>query len=525
MEKHKGKLKWAVVAIMIIVILVVASYYYLTLPTPEEKKTLRLVYPAEAGPLDPGNRWPTSSEVVDRQIYDSLCEFTENMEPLPNLASSWETDDAITWIFNLREDVKFHDGTPFNSSCVVFNFDPEHIEAQEDWTSRGGYFKFLERVEEVDLYKVKIVCKEPFAPLLAYLAHVAGSVVSPSAKLKLGPDLSTNPVGTGPFKLVEVIPGDRIVLEKNEEYWGGVPKIDEIIILPVTEAATRVAMLETGEADLIHDVPFADIPRLKADPDINIIDIYSVRCVCIGLNCARFPFNITKVRQAMNYAIDVPVIIESVVGGLGREMDCPASPNTFGYTPCKKFEYNVTKAKELMAEAGFPDGFEEEFVSIADNKYYNNKELHLAVAGYLEEIGIKIKVELTDHTTLLHVTGETDPTKPEHDMFNQGWAPSNGDSDWVLRPIYSSYATEITTVYFKFYGNSRVDELIALGISDPDREKREEYYAEAHQIVYEEAPCLWLYNMKVAAGIRKNLHNVRVLPVDVYVFKNFAYLD
>jgi ABC-type transport system substrate-binding protein len=525
MEKAKRNAKWIAVAVAVIIIVVVASFYYFQPIAPKPKVTVTLLYTAEPTVLDPGNRWSTADEVVDRQIYDSLFEFTEHMDVLPNLATSWTTTDAKTWEINLRQDVKFHDGTPFNSSCVVFNFNPANISAWDDWTSRAGYFQFLARVEEDGLYKVKIICKNPFAPLLAYMAHVAGSVVSPSAKIKLGRELSNNPVGTGPFKFAERISGEKIVVKKNEEFWRGVPKIDEIIIMPVTEGSTRTSMLETGQADLVHDVPFADIPRLKANPNITVIDVYSVRCIAIGLNCARFPFNITKVRQAMNYAIDVQKILDTVVGGMGRRMDCPASPDTFGYTPCKLFEYNVTKAKELLAEAGYPNGFPDmEFKLLGTTLLVNSKEIHLAVADYLSKIGINAKVEMVDHATLVRVTGEKDPTK-QYDMFSQTWAPSNGDSDWVLRPIYSSYATNVTTVYFKFYANQRVDELIAQGMAEADREKRRPIYAEAHQLVYGEAPCLWLYNMKVAAGIRKNLHNVTALPVDVYVFKNVAYKD
>jgi ABC-type transport system substrate-binding protein len=399
---------------------------------------------------------------------------------------------------------------------------PTNVANITEWASRKGYLPFIASVIEDGPYKVKINCTSPFAPLLPYLAHPAALIVSPSAKLKWGVDFTKNPVGSGPFKLVQWVSGEKIVLAKNENFWGGVPKLDEVIYLPVPETTTRVAMLKTGQADVIHDIPFTELGELRANPDVYLQSYLSVRPISIGLNCGRFPFNITKIRQAMNYAIDKQALIDTILGGQGIIQDCPASPDTFGYHASTLFEYNLTKARGLMAEAGYPDGFTQEFVSWANTKYYKNKELHLAIAGYLAQIGIRVRVEVLEQTTLLTKTGETDPMKAG-DMFNQAWAPSNADSDWILRPLYYSVPAKYTTSYVKFYNNSRVDELIMEGLTEPNRTARSEIYAEAHEIVFSEAPCIWLYYSKITAGLRSNVHAVQILPVDVYLFREFAY--
>jgi ABC-type transport system substrate-binding protein len=525
----KSSKKWMIAAIAIIAIIAISlgSYYYLQLPATQPSKViLKFAYSQDISSLDPGIRYPPPGECIQRWVMEGLTDFDEQMNILPKLATSWETNDGQTWIFHLRQGVKFQDGTPFNSSAVKFNLDPTIIKAQAGWDTgaRVKQLAFINRVEEVDEYTVRIICLYPFGPLLANLAHPAGLIVSPSAKIQWGIDFTNHIVGTGPFKFVESVTGERVVVDKNEAYWGGMPKIDEIISYPVVETATRVARIETGELDVVHDIPPLDANRLNANPNLNVYWYSSLRTHSIAMNNLRAPFNDVRVRQAMNYAVDMDAIISAVLQGAGTRQDSPAAPGTFGYYSAKDYDYNVTKAKELMEAAGYPNGVDKEFTLLYDLGYMNIKEVMTAIASYLSEIGIKVVPTIVESQTIYKITGTLNETLAP-DMFLASWAPSNGDVDWIIRPLYFGVRGRYTTAYTDmFYSNAKVDELILKGMAEYDVTKRMQIYAECQGLIMEDSPCLWTYAPRMSVAVKNTEHNMTILPTGIYVFTADTWL-
>src|SRR5712692_11580598 len=230
-----------------------------------------LTFPAGSDPdsLDPQNTQSNPGEQVNRMMYDNLVRFNAKMQIEPALAQSWtQTPDGLTWTFKLRKGVRFHDGTSFDAKAVKYFFD--RVLGDEKPFKASLYTPFVQGAQVVDDNTVRVTLKQPFAAFLCRLAHSAGGIVSPSAHQKWGKDLALHPVGTGPFKFVEWVKGDRVTVQRNDDYWGGRPNLDRVVVKTVREDQSRVLMLESGDADLIVNIPTEEIARLKKDPRFTV---------------------------------------------------------------------------------------------------------------------------------------------------------------------------------------------------------------------------------------------------------------
>src|SRR5713226_3728818 len=233
--------------------------------------------------LDPQNTQSNPGEQVNRMMYDNLVRFNAKMQIEPALAESWtQSKDGLTWTFKLRKGVKFHDGTPFDAKAVKYFFD--RVLGDDKPFKASLYTPFVQGAQVVDDSTVRVTLKQPFAAFLFRLAHSAGGIVSPAAHQKWGKDLALHPTGTGPFKFVEWVKGDRVVLEKNDGYWGGRPLLDRVTVKTVKEDAAPVLMLESGDTDLIPTIRPEDIPRLRKDPRFVIESIPTARALFITIN-------------------------------------------------------------------------------------------------------------------------------------------------------------------------------------------------------------------------------------------------
>ncbi len=264
-----------------------------------------VTYAAGADPdsLDPANAESNPSEAVNRMMYENIVRFDEKLKIVPGLATRWEqAKDGLSWTFFLRKGVKFHDGTPFNAEAVKVFF--ERMIGPEKPSRAGLFTPFVNSVDIVDEYTAKVNLKTPFAFFLNNLAHSASGVISPAALKTYGKDISRRTVGTGPFKFVEWVHGDHLTMVRNDDYWGGKPHLDQIIVKTVKEDSARVMMLQSGDAQLIVRIPSEDIPRLEKDPNIKLDSTETLRVLFLGINCYKKPFNDVRVRQAIAYAID-----------------------------------------------------------------------------------------------------------------------------------------------------------------------------------------------------------------------------
>jgi ABC-type transport system substrate-binding protein len=512
------------IAAAIIIVVGVAAYAVLPMITPKPPVTITYVQGVDAVTLDPQDMTDNPSENVCRHIYDNLVAFDEKLNIKPSLAQSWETSaDGKIWTFHLRNDVKFQDGTPFNAKAVKASFDRVLLDKDPFLgrvLRRRSLYTVLSEVKVVDDYTVQLITKDPFGPMLPTLAHGAGGIVSYDATQKSGKDFGSQPVGTGPFKFVEWVRGERIVLQKNPNYWSAAPKIDRIVFLTVKEDATRVAMLERGEGDVVLSIPATEVTRLRSNPAITMRVDDSVRVIFMGMNTQKKPFTDMLVREALNYAVDRKAITDRILMGLGTPMDSPMGA-AWGHVSGRVYEYNPDKAKALLAQAGYPNGFETTMWS-PQGRYLMDRQVAEAVVGYLDKVGVKVKMQVMEWATYMNALSV--PAKQANwDLFLLGWAPSTGDADWALRPVLATSMFPPDGNNDALYSNSTVDALILKGMTSTDQNVRLNAYSQVQQLVLADAPWIFLHVQQQVTGVRNRVAGVVVLAIEIVLVKD-AYL-
>lgn len=511
----------------IVVLGLVIAAGLIALPALAKEKVLIVGQGAEPVTLDPQNATDNPSEEVNRHIYDGLVEFDEHLNIKPALAYKWTVSkDGLVWTFYLRKGIKFHSGAEFDAYAVKKNFDRIITKRLR----RTALYKpFIKEIKVVDKYTVQFILKIPFGAFLHHLAHGAGLILDPTY-IDKNADIKHHPSGTGPFIFKEWIPGDHITLVANKNYWKGKPKIDKIIFKTIPEDTSRTMMLETGELDIAERVSPFDIPRLKKNKDIVVSITPSLRVIYILMNTQKEIFKDVRVRQALNYAVDREAICKNILKGLAEPANGPLAPLTWGYADIKKYTYDPEKAKKLLAEAGWKDvdgdGILEKdgkkfIVQLATphGRYLMDYKVAEAVQGYLSNIGIKAKLWTADWATYLaRLRKPVD--KATHELALLGWAPSTGDADWVLRPLFATNMWAPIGGNRAFYSNKEVDKLIEEGMKTVDPKKRAEVYRKAQKIIIHDAPWIFLHVQKDVIGYRKKVHGVVELPIEILIVKN-----
>lgn len=308
--------------------------------------------------LDPYQATDLLSRSVAKSFYEGLYAFDKNLKPVPQLAKSHEVSpDGLSWTFTLQEGVKFHDGTEFNADAVKLNF--ERVLNPANHLSRYALLKFIDKVEVLGPYKVRFDLKSPMPSFLQRLANGTAQMICPSTLKKYdGRGIAFNPCGTGPYTLKDYNPSERLVVVKNPNYRvAGLPKLDSITWVPVMENATRAAMLRTGEADFIHPMPVEQVKELKDDPSLNIHIVPSIMMRYLSINCMQKPFDDVRVRQAVSYAINREALCKVAYNGFAQPATGVIPPQIPGAASFGVPAYNPEKARELLKEAGYPNGF------------------------------------------------------------------------------------------------------------------------------------------------------------------------
>jgi peptide/nickel transport system substrate-binding protein len=367
--------------------------------------TLLVGLVAEPVNLDPPQVTDLNSLRVARRIVETLVTFPEeSTQIVPGLAESWTiSKDGLTYTFKLRKGVKFHDGTPFNAEAVKFSierqFNPEHpANKLGKYPFANFFFGNVKAVEAMDDSTVRFVLKEPRASFLAVLTSGAASIVSPTAVRKWGADYPLNPVGTGPFRYVSWQRGQQVVLEKNPDYWKGAVKLDRVVYRPIVEDQARLTELMTGAVDLIVGVPPDFVGQLEGSPKVSIAKQVGAHVWYLGINNQKKPFDDKRVRQALNYAVNKDAIVKDVLKGTGAVSKGPVLPNTWGADAAlKAYPYDPQKAKQLLAEAGYPNGFDAGDYT-CDVSYASVAE---AIGNYLAAVGIRTKVRPLERVAFL----------------------------------------------------------------------------------------------------------------------------
>ncbi len=479
-------------------------------PAPARPKEIVVAQYADVVSLDPQDTNDNASYGPEKLMFEGLVGFNEKMEMQPMLAERWEASpDATTFTFYLRKGVKFHDGTPFNAEAVKYNFD--RVTNPDNKLKRYSLYRIIAKTEVIDEYTVKFTTSEPFGAMLATFAHPAGGIVSPAAA-KQGADapaFGKKPVGTGPYKFVEWVPGDHLTVEKFADYWNPAQgaKVDRFIIKPVPEAGTRINMLLAGDAHFINTVPYSQVKQLQGNPNVAIAANEAIYTFWVAMNTQKEPFKDKRVRQALNYAIDKQAIIDSVLAGYGKLADSPLAPRVWGYKSVKTYPYDVKKARELLAQAGVGNVK----TTLWSSDSTEARQVAVALQGQLKEVGFDVEVMAMEAATL---SAERFKKFEENkSMMNYaGWSPSTGDADWGLRPLLSKESWPPTSFNLAFWDNPEFDAQIKAALQTADPEKRKAAYAKAQEIVMEEAPWIFLWVNTLLGGISTKCDGMVIQP-------------
>jgi ABC-type transport system substrate-binding protein len=492
---------------------------------PQEGGVLVFARSGDSVGLDPARETDGESFYGSTQIFDNLVEFVPGTTEIqPALAESWDiSDDNLVFTFHLREGVKFHDGTDFNADAVKFSFDRQYVE-DHPYNDLGpwqywGYMdmsSIVDRIEVVDDYTVKFYLQRVEAPFLANLAMDFAAIVSPTAVEEYGAEFKNNPVGTGPFQFVSWTKDDNIVLDANKDYWGEGPYIDRLILRVIPDATARFLALQNGEVDVI-DFPAADdLELMEEDSNIELIQQPGLNVGYLAMNTDKEPFDNKLVRQAMNYAVDRQSIIDAVYGSAGQVAKNPLPPTMWGYNDeIEPYPYDPERARELLAEAGYPDGFTTDMWAMPVARPYNPNARRIAeiIQQNFADVGVESEIVSYDWGTYLDRVDAGD-----HMTGMLGWTGDNGDPDNFLFVLLSIPAANAGG-NIAFWRNEEFNDLIVEAKQTFDQERRTELYEEAQVIFHEEAPWVPLAHSVVTVPVRDNVRNFVIYPTGKRVFQ------
>jgi peptide/nickel transport system substrate-binding protein len=507
--------------LLVVLLLSVAGF---SCSTDESRSVLVFASSADATTLDPHNTTDTQSDQIIWMIYNALIRYDEDMKFVPDLAASWSVaEDDVTWTFELKEGVRFQDGTPFDAHAVKANFD--RVLDPEQGHNRRSLFEPIDRVEVVDELTVRFVTKYPFGAFEPTMAHVSAAIVSPSAAAEHGKSFGYSAeatAGTGPYRVTRWRKDLELELERFDDYFGEKGRLDTVLYRPIPEAASRIIALESGDVDVITHIPPRDFTRLSTDPNIIITKTLSIGAQQFRFHCQRKPYTDPRVRQAISYAIDRRPIIDHLLAGMAEPSTGPLTPRMRGRADLGEIPYDPERAKKLLAEAGYPDGFATKITTTP--RYNMGVELAQAVAAQLAEVGIRAEIEVLEWGTLRQYWGGLLPEECPLDIFIMGAGASSADADWGLRPIFRTQ--ERNENNYGFYSNAEFDDLIERAMREVDTEERNALYRRAQEIVYLEDPgAIWMYDNYHVVGSRKNVAGLTTSPLGLVTFERAYFLS
>ena len=445
--------------------------------------------------LSPIRTTNTPTFNVVAQIYDQLGVPEGPGKYVPQLATSWKRLGPTLFEFKLRKNVKFSNGDPFTADDVRFTV--EKIKDPTYRSTQGPYVREIVKIETPDPYTVRFTTatQQALFPGLRQRLYI---VDSKYWRAHDNAYLETNPVGTGPYVLKSWHKDDAVELDINPNYWGPRPAVKHVIFKPIPDAASRVAALRTNETDLITNVPPQYVSTLVSGRNTDMASVKSVRILYIAFNTLQpGPQQNKLVRQALNYALDVPSIIKNVLGGRAYPVPSVIPTNFFGFDPhAAAYTHDVAKAKALLAKAGYPDGKGIDLVLQSPNGRYNrDKEICEAVAGQLALVGVHVTVktnEWTNYTTEI-------AKKQVGPMFMLGWGVNNYDADGVVTGVLTSDAPNSAWV------NPEFDKTVFAARAELDTAKRQALYVKAQAIAHEDAPWLFLFQFEDLYAVSKRI--------------------
>ncbi|MGD8353921.1 MAG: ABC transporter substrate-binding protein [Pseudomonadota bacterium] len=490
--------------------------------------------------LDPAYETDGNSFMVCDNVYEQLVHYKdESTDVEPGLSESWNiSDDGLTYTFNLRKGIKFHDGTPFNANAVVFSigrmmkdrnlkffgegFDvPPQERPPEYWVSME-MDDTIESIEAADEYTVVFHLKRVEAPFIANMGMDFASIISPTAFLNDPKAYVRNPVGTGPFKFVKWVADDNITLEKNTEYWdtGGGPYLDKVVFRAIPENSVRFLELKAGNIDICQFPNPADVDLARQDPNLKLVEQPGMNVGYLGFNHTKKLWQNLALRQAVAHAINRQAIVDNIYQGMGQIAKNGIPPTMWGYNDdVPGYSYDPELAKQKLAEAGYPEGKglpEITLWSMPVPRPYNPEGLKVGIAmiGDLSKVGIQARVVSYDWGTYLKRQREQ---PDDMDLFQLGWTGDNGDPDNFLAVLFDGLASPAIRTQWK---NERYHTLMLMGKQTIDQAKRADIYKEAQQVMFDDVAVIPVAHSTVIWPMRNNVMNFKLHPTASVRMKN-----
>jgi glutathione transport system substrate-binding protein len=453
----------------------------------------------------------TLTQAILKNVYQGLYGFDKDMKLKPLLATGYEVSaDGLTYTFKLRQGIRFHDGTELKADSVKATFD--RVTNPDNKFRRYSLFSNIASTEVVSDYVVKIHLKSPFSAFVNVMAHPSSGIISAAAIKKMGKDLGQHPVGTGPFKFGEWRQPDFIRLVKNPDYWQkGLPKVDSLTFKAVPDNNTRTAVIQTGEANMVSALAYEQVDVLKGNKNLDIVVVPSIYARYVAMNETRKPFDNPKVREALNYAINKQALAKVAYNGYAEPLPAVVPPGVEFSFKTGPWPYDVAKAKQLLKEAGYPNGFETELWSI-----YNHTTAQKVIQflqQQLAQVGVKAKIRALEAGQRVQlVEAVQKPEESTSQMIYAGWSASTGEADWALRPLLGSGAWPPRGVNYGYYKSDALDRDLAAALASNDKEKKAQLYKDAQQQVWKDQPWIFLLQEKLVWAHTKNLTGAYVMP-------------
>lgn len=477
-------------------------------------KELRIGIGIDADTLNPQEHTTTLCQNLSDLIQDNFFFQTPDNKLEPRLATKYEVSkDGLNYTLHLRKGVKFSDGTPFDAKAAKLTFD-RALDPKMRVPLRFA-IAMIKEVKIVDDYTIRIELKYPFAPFAPTLSMTLTSPISPAAIEKYGDDVRQNPVGAGPYVLKEWVKGDRIVMVRNENYYGRKPTVDKLTFKIIPEDATREAMLRTGQIDVCYKPLPSNVAALKAAPNITLEMPLDTRTIFMGLNCKKGVTTNKLVRQAFNYAVDKKAICNKILFDMAVPMEGPVSPILYGFHKmANQYDYSPEKAKELLKKANF-DFNQTINMRTPQGRYLFDKQISEAVQAYLQAIGVKAELRTFDWPT--YVAGLQKPIEAsELEVFLLGWGPLILDADMGLYGQFHSSVNPPKGLGSAFYDNPEYDKLMDASRMEQNPKKRLEILKKASEMVWDDAPWLWLHTEKFVIAYSKKIKGLVVTSTEKF---------
>jgi glutathione transport system substrate-binding protein len=462
--------------------------------------------------MDPYDANDTLSQAVVKSFYQGLFGFDKGMKMVPVLAESYQASkDGLVYTVKLKKGIRFHDGTDFNAEAVKANFD--RVTNPENKLKRFVLYKNIAKTEVVDAGTVKFTLHEPFSPFINSLAHPSGVIISPAALKEFGSKgIAQHPVGTGPFKFVEWKPSDYLKVAKWDGYWRkGYPKVDTITWRPVVDNNSRSAMMQTGEAQFTFPVPYEQAEVLKTKPNLELVAAPSIVHRYMSMNTMQKPFDNVKVREAINYAINKEALAKVAFSGYAIPAEGVIPKGVEYAVKLGPWPYDPAKARALLKEAGYPNGFETQLWSA-----YNHSTAQKVIQflqQQLAQVGIKASVQALEAGQRVEkVESAQDPASAPVRLYYVGWSSSTGESDWALRPLLAGESMPPKLFNTAYYKNPAVDEDIQKALNTTDPKEKTRLYTDAQKRIWADAPWAFLVTEQLLSATSKKLSGFYVMP-------------